>query len=228
MKPDALILVVSATSAEVGPLQQEIERTWLPREGLFGRFFEKNNRACQFLVTGVGAPETLLSLGDLPKDLRPKLVLHLGIAGSFDRNLSLGQVVEVVSETYADLGAEDAEGRFHDLYALGLDDPDRFPYQKGLLHNPLPLALPNIPLVSGLTANTVSGHAGRIAARAAQFPATVESMEGAAVFDFCLRRGWPFAQLRGLSNYVEPRNRAAWQIERAVAHLNDVGKAILD
>ncbi len=128
----------------------------------------------------------------------------------------------MVSERYADLGAEDRDGHFLDLYELGLDDPDRFPFTGGKLLNPRPLGLEGTLPVSGLTANTASGQAERIGALAGRCPVQVESMEGAAVFDCCLRMGWAFAQLRGISNYVEPRDRAQWQIGLAVSRLNAV------
>jgi hypothetical protein len=34
--------------------------------------------------------------------------------------------------------------------------------------------------------------------------------------------GWSFAQVRGLSNYVEPRDRTQWQIALAVSRVNAV------
>jgi futalosine hydrolase len=35
--------------------------------------------------------------------------INLGIAGSFDRNIALGDVVEITEDTFAELGAEDDE-----------------------------------------------------------------------------------------------------------------------
>ena len=37
------------------------------------------------------------------------LAINLGIAGSFDRNIALGEVVEITEDTFAELGAEDDE-----------------------------------------------------------------------------------------------------------------------
>jgi futalosine hydrolase len=50
-------------------------------------------------------------------------------------------------------------------------------------------------------------------------------MEGAAFFYACLQQqGLGFVQIRALSNYVEPRNRAAWQIPQAIEHLGQTVK----
>ena len=45
-------------------------------------------------------------------------------------------------------------------------------------------------------------------------------MEGAALHYVCLQMAQPFLQLRAISNYVMPRDRAAWKIGDAVTALN--------
>jgi futalosine hydrolase len=54
-----------------------------------------------------------------------------------------------------------------------------------------------------------------------------ESMEGAAVFYVAGMLDIPVMQLRTISNYVEPRNRAAWRIQEAIQVLNDLLISIL-
>ena len=56
----------------------------------------------------------------------------------------------------------------------------------------------------------------------------VESMEGAAFMYACLLRDLPFAQVRAVSNVVEPRNRDAWKMREAVTHLNETALEILE
>lgn len=230
MKDLSPILIVSATRFETAPLRDAVAKTHevLPTATGEGWQCPATGRTVVFFPAGVGVPETLLSMAQLTPDFRPGLVMQVGIAGSFDRGLALGQVVEVVTERYADLGADDRDGRFLDLYALGLDDPDRFPFSGGLLINPKPLGIGGMQQVSGLTTNTASGRADRIDALSERCRAHVESMEGAALFDFCLRRGWAFAQLRGISNYVEPRDRSQWQIGPAIENLCETVAAWLN
>jgi futalosine hydrolase len=45
-------------------------------------------------------------------------------------------------------------------------------------------------------------------------------MEGAAFFYSCAQAGLPSIQLRAISNWVEPRNRDAWNIPLAISNLN--------
>jgi len=62
---------------------------------------------------------------------------------------------------------------------------------------------------------------------AASDPVT-ESMEGAAFFYACKQAGVPCLQIRAVSNYVEKRNRDAWQIGLAIKNLNSFAAEFLD
>jgi futalosine hydrolase len=50
-----------------------------------------------------------------------------------------------------------------------------------------------------------------------RFNALCESMEGAAAAHVCALHDIPFLEVRGVSNLVEDRDRAAWRIAEAVA-----------
>ena len=49
----------------------------------------------------------------------------------------------------------------------------------------------------------------------------LESMEGAAFFYACEEYKLPCLQIRAVSNYVEKRNRANWDIPLAIKNLNN-------
>jgi futalosine hydrolase len=130
-------------------------------------------------------------------------------------------VVHVVSERFGDLGVEEADGRFTDLFELGLLESSQKPYVNGLLYNPGASESRFLPPVKGLTVHKVHGNETSIAAIRQKYPdAQVESMEGAAFFYGCLQSDVSFLEIRGISNYVEPRNREAWQLPLAIEHLN--------
>ncbi|MFN4080474.1 MAG: futalosine hydrolase [Saprospiraceae bacterium] len=207
------ILVVVATQAEIAPL--------LTRLAPFrrGDVFVWGGLHVRVLVAGVGLMATAWNLGRVLSDEAPDFALQAGVGGAIDRSLSLGEVVYVVSEAVADLGAETAEGDLLDLFALGLTDPDGPPFRAGLLHAP-PASF--LRAVSGVSVNAVHGSAASIERLRRRYPhAQVESMEGAAFFYACLNAGLPFAQIRAISNYVEPRNRDAWNLSLAIANLNE-------
>lgn len=220
MKKPLSILLAAATSMEWEPT-----RTFLREAADHSGddFYRLGQLRIQLLETGPGIPDSIYRLTKvLNQPERPDLVLHVGIAGAFNRSVSLGTVFTVGSDRFADLGAQTAEDGFLDLFELGLADSDQIPYQSGQL---LPIApkfpLPDLPVASAITVNTVSGTATRISQLHDRYPADLESMEGAAVLYVCNRERMPVLALRAVSNYVEPRNREAWEMGLAIRNLND-------
>lgn len=193
------ILIVAATAFETADLRDKIPENHV-----------------QFLHTGIGMVNTAYHLGKYLAKNRPDLVINIGIAGSFDRNIALGEVVEVVEDTFSEMGAED-NGNFLDMEKMG------FPIaQTPLLYNTIHQAKPSpfqIKKVNALTVNTVHGEMESIAACQKRWNKQIETMEGAAFFQIMAMEKLPFYAFRSISNYVEPRNRANWQIPLALENL---------
>ncbi|MBI5696839.1 MAG: hypothetical protein HZC51_14090 [Nitrospirae bacterium] len=80
--------------------------------------------------------------------------------------------------------------------------------------------VPGFKVISGpfLTVSTISGTAARGAELFARYGALCENMEGAAAAQVAALYGVPFAEVRGISNMVEDRNRDAWDIPSATAN----------
>lgn len=191
------ILIVAATEAEIAPLVE-----------VLGSDIET-------LVTGVGMTATAFALGRHLASRRYDLAINLGIAGSFDRTIALGSLVEVSEDTFAELGAED-DARFLPLSALGLGDVAFAPTAKLRDLD----GSQSLPQARGITVNTVHGNCGSIERVVARLAPQVETMEGAAFFYACGQASIPCLQIRAVSNYVERRNRDAWRIGLAIANLN--------
>jgi futalosine hydrolase len=157
---------------------------------------------------------------------KPDFILQAGIAGSFHPDLPIGSVVQVVRETYAELGAESPEG-YLNLEALGFAN-----FKAGgrtyfnAIDNPNP-PLAGIESVTGISVNRVHGTAESIAQIRQQWNADIESMEGAAFFQVCLEHTISFAEIRAISNFVEPRNRESWDIPGALGKLSDAEDELL-
>jgi futalosine hydrolase len=182
------------------------------------------------LTTGVGmvaaAAWCSRALGRATYDL----ALNLGVCGSFDPELPPGTVVHVVSDRLAELGAEDGE-RFLTVEELGLGGSVSEPHAGGVMINRDPPALASLralPSVTAITVNTTSGHEPSIAALVTRFNPQVESMEGAGFMHACLIHDVPFAQVRGVSNMVERRNREAWKMPVAIRAVCNTALDILD
>jgi futalosine hydrolase len=193
------VLVVAATEFEVEIENQE-SRT--------------KNQDLEFLITGVGMVATAFSLGNHLATHKYDLAINLGIAGSFDQNIILGEVVEITEDTLAELGAEDSE-EFLTIESMGFGEsvfkPSASLSQFGNF---------NLKQATAITVNTVHGHEPSIKKLNSRIQPQLESMEGAAFFYACKQANVPCLQIRAVSNYVEKRNRDTWQIGRAIKNLN--------
>lgn len=204
------LLIVAATEAEIAPFLKKISG---------------NNAGIGVLVTGVGVPATVYQLTRALLQNRYDLVINAGIAGTFDTAVPVGTVVQVASDCFADLGAEDGDD-FLDVFRLGLTESGSAPYTNGRLENGFRVS--GLPAAEGITVNTVHGNQARIERTRALFPAMVESMEGAGFFYVCLNQGQRCLQVRAISNYVEKRNRENWNIPLAVKNLNTALAGIVE
>lgn len=211
------ILLCSATPFEIAPTVQWLETHFQAKaEGVF----ERENLIVQTLVTGVGMTATAFQLGYFFAQSQPNWVINAGIGGAFDEKLNIGDVVQIISERFGDLGVEEADGRFTDVAELGFS-------AQSVLSNPNE-AIPQLTGCHGLTVNKVHGTAGSIQKILGKYPdVQVESMEGAAFFYACLAAKVPFVEIRSISNRMEPRNRDAWDLPLAVRNLNEVLVGIL-
>lgn len=220
------ILIVSATLFEIQPLIDWLKADYDSETALV---FTKGELSIEVLITGVGMMHTAFALGNfLTAKPYIDLAINAGIAGAFNRKLKLGEVVNVISDQFGDLGVEEADGQFTGIHQMGLIEPDSFPFKDGLITNPNVEKTPFLPGVQGLTVNKVHGNSINIGKIKAQYPdADIETMEGVAFFYACMQMKVAALQIRAISNYVESRNKNKWKIGMAIDHLNMVLKEMI-
>jgi futalosine hydrolase len=148
-----------------------------------------------------------------------QFVINIGIAGSLTDELRIGEVVLVVTDEFADLGIE-KENEFLTLFESGFMDENDFPFEQGMLKASESNGLFDLKKVRGITTNKSHGRAASISEIKSKFSAQVESMEGAVVIYVCNWFGIPCFQIRSVSNFVEPRDSAKWNIPMALEKLN--------
>lgn len=222
------ILLVAATLAEIAPLKH-----WLEQEARLRRpdqYTLAEQLHVDVLYSGVGMASTAFSLGTVLAHQNYQLAIQLGIGGALDPELKQGEIVEIISERFADLGAATAEGNFLSLGQLGLQEQESGIFTPdGQIINPDSASLgTSIKSCHGISVNTVNGYPPHIEQLRQRHPnAQVESMEGAAFFFACRHKGIHFTQIRGISNYVEARNRNNWAIPLAIEQLNTVAIGLL-
>jgi futalosine hydrolase len=199
------ILIVAATHAELYGVFNTFE---LPQEDFV------QTTAFDVLITGVGMTATAFALGfHLPG--RYELVLNLGIAGSFNRDIPLGSVLQIDTDEFSELGAEDKQ-EFLTIDQLGFGKGKYLSRYLGKSS-----AVLNLQKVHGITVNTVHGNTASIAEIITRLKPDTESMEGAAVFYCAEKANLNVLQIRSISNYVEERNRDNWKIGLAIKELNN-------
>jgi len=218
-------LLVSATVMEIRPFLDGLPLIEKQSEQL-SRYQYKQS-VIDVLVPGVGMVPTAYFLGKQLALEHYDLVLNAGIAGTFNKSLPLGSVVNVVEDCVPELGAEDGD-QFLSVFQLGLADPDAIPYTSGRLindildkKNPVNLEIiRKLPKVTGITSNTIRGNAESIARIRRVAKADLESMEGAAFFYACFSEGVSCLQIRAISNLVEERDKSRWELSLALKNLN--------
>ncbi len=156
------------------------------------------------------------------------VVLSLGVAGGFRGRAAVGDVVVADRVVVADLGVESPGGFLStaDVFGVDAEWALRTPYPPGVARR---LTDAGLAVRTGavLTVSTVTGTDERAQRLAAAHPTAVaEAMEGYGVLTACRAHGTPFGEVRSVSNVVERRDRAAWDVAGALRTLSAVAAAL--
>lgn len=209
------ILILAATPFECYDFREMVasEATALAERGLY----------IDFLIGGVGMVHTSIRLMEYLHNTEVDVAIQMGVAGSFREKFPPLSIVQVASEAFGDMGAEDRDG-YLDLFEMNLWEPNEPPFENKLLFAPELFPLPHftaLPEAHGITVNTVSGKKETIVLRRKKYAADVESMEGAAFHFICSKYQLPFRQIRCISNYVTPRDTSTWKLKESIRQLNE-------
>ncbi|MES2678405.1 MAG: futalosine hydrolase [Bacteroidota bacterium] len=203
------ILIVAATALEITPVLRHIKIVPQATEGLFTGALNVS-----VLITGVGMVNTAYNMGKYVHD-DFEYIINAGICGAFDPSLKTGEVVLVISDVLAELGAEDGDN-FIPYKDLGLGGTDTY-RSKHQMQNTL---IGSLKEVKGITVNKVHGNDASIKKIVDLHQPAVESMEGAAFLRACENSPARCLQIRAISNLVEKRDKSKWNIPLAVENLN--------
>lgn len=206
------ILIVSATKHEVEPFLTAFNITVT---GNIGFFPSRSHPGLAVLITGVGMVNTAHFIGRYFLSAF-NFTINVGICGAFNRNIKIGEVVNVVKDTLSEMGAEDGD-QFIKYSDLNLGGTNKFEYR---LDDEVD-RIDELKQVQGITVNTVHGNEQSIKKVVELFNPDVESMEGAAFFRACEHLPGSIIQIRAVSNYVEKRDKSKWNIPLAISNLNE-------
>jgi len=214
------ILVCAATELELSFAFPELDESIVPLPGVL------QHRHNYYAVTGIGLPHTVFHLTRLIQEIQPDLVLHVGICGAYPGSgLQIGEVVRVGREVFADIGVEDADGRFisaDDLEFNGNWVIDETPPEEVAKVASELDPLYALPVVTGCSVNLSSGQDKTAKARSKKYEAQIESMEGAGVFFVCKEMKVPAMEIRAVSNIAGNRDLDMWDKDLAVQKLGEL------
>ena len=199
------ILLIAATAKEIQPFFEYYRNT-------------RDLKNIDILITGIGLTAATYHLLDQIHLKRPQFIIQAGVAGSFDKTISLGTVVIVKRDTIADQSVIELK-KLKTLFDLRLIPHNQFPFRKGWLEND---RLPHSRLkkVNAVSVNEITTSRRKLLFYKEVFNPSVESMEGAALHYTCLMEKLPFIQLRAISNYVGERDKNKWEMKKSILNLN--------
>lgn len=182
------------------------------------------------LVAGVGLAQAAASTAVALSSGSYDLVINAGIAGGFSGKTDIGSLVLSSEIIAADLGAETAQG-FCSLDQLELGTSRIRADAEYVSQIEKSLQMKGIPVKKGpiLTVSTVTGTQETADELIQRVPeAVAEGMEGFGVATAARLKGVPVLEMRAVSNFVGPRNRAAWRIEEALFTLEKASSALME
>lgn len=225
MKP---VLVIAAVPQEIAILEHALEYPSRSRLSLFPTVDGiVGSMPAVICLSGVGKINAAGATAVMIERYQPQLVISTGCAGAYPGSgLSIGDLAVAGAETLGDEGVITSQG-WLDLQGMKLpclvQGEQRFynelPFSVQAVEKAMTLANTcGISLMRGrfITVSTCSGTDRQGEELARRFNAICENMEGAAVAQTCLRYGVDCLEIRGISNLVEERNMAAWDIAGAV------------
>jgi futalosine hydrolase len=213
------ILLVAATELEVKPFIEKAGGYLGSKE--CPKLIHFHHLTIDVLITGVGLVFTSYKLVKALTLKKYNLIINAGIAGSFNRNIPIGDVVIVGEEEFGDLGIEDKSG-FHTIFEMGFIKANEFPFENACLKYSIPKEFEHLELkqVKAISSNMAHGDELKIKQLFKKFNPDIETMEGAAFFYVCLMEKSNFIQIRAISNYVEGRDASKWNIPLAIENLS--------
>ncbi|MFO7843231.1 MAG: futalosine hydrolase [Bacteroidales bacterium] len=214
------VLIVSATEKEILPVKKNLKIN--VSNACMMKYTVVKDLEVDYLITGVGCTFTTYALSQRLQAKKYDLVINAGIAGSFNPDLKIGDVVWVEKDEFAGLGIEDGEN-FYTLFDKNFLNSNEFPFKNGQLENPNRFkqnVFQSLQKVKAITSDITHGNKETIEKIQQKFSADIETMEGAAFFYVCLKEGVQFMAIRSISNFMEERNIQKWDIPLAIQNLN--------
>lgn len=199
-------LIIIPTGIEAAQILEKLDA-----EKYGDRLYSSPDKAIDIFICGAGMPASIMNTSLFLADKSYDLVILAGIAGSFKDTIPIGELVDVKTENFADLGYSE-QGEFGNFFHLKEWSES---YMGGSVTNPNQQIMDAYPFKQ-VTSNSVN----LCNVEKTGIPeADIENMEGAGLFLLFEKLNIPFLEIRAISNMVRDRNKANWNIPLAVENL---------
>lgn len=222
------IVVTASTMLELSELVRGTSALEINGVGHL-KVFRGSLRGTEIIIgrTGIGKVNAAIAATLLMERYPPDLLVNTGCGGAFPGGgLGVGDLAIADSECFADEGVQAPEGwQGIELIGIPLFEGrgervfNRVALDGGRAQETLSCAGAHgfrAGVGPFLTVSTCSGTDLQAAELLRRFPGLCENMEGAAVAQVALIYGVPFLEVRGISNMVEDRDLARWDLKGAV------------
>ena len=192
--------------------------------------------------SGIGKAAAAATCITLLISCRPQALWLFGCGGAYPgTGLKIGDLALADCEIFGDEGVDTDQG-FHDLASMGLvmrqaSRPfyntwpvDRQLYDWAQPHLSGQAAKSSITLCSGhfVTVSSCTGTATKAKEIVRRTRGICENMEGAAVALACQQLSIPLLEMRGISNLVEDRDTARWDLAAGMTAAQNAVMALLE
>jgi futalosine hydrolase len=188
-----------------------------------------------YIPSGIGKVNAAHAATLMINSQNPSLIINFGIGGAYPSSgMAVGDVAIATKEIYTDEGVWLKEG-LQTMEAIGIpliqagrrryygefpmaDRQNRKLIRRRLLNRWERYTGVSIKTGPFATVSACTGTREKADEIEKRFGVICENMEGAAVAQISALYGIPLIEVRGISNIVEERNRASWDIATAAEH----------
>jgi hypothetical protein len=211
------ILLVASSTENIAPTLDHLEKTW---ERVSFSEYENGKMTIFPLVTGYASIFMPYALAKFSEIETIDYVVYAGLAAGTTRIVEIGQTVNVGRDILGDVGIEESDKEFKDMFDLKIHDRTRFPFFKGEIFNEDIINPLKQRVVKNISVNTIPGTFETIEALNKKYHAEIVTTNGAAFAYSCKMLDVKYLQLRTIYRYLEPTTIRNREREFAVRNLN--------
>ncbi len=204
------LLIVTATKIEAQRIISDLKLREISEQ-----FYSSKEINTDLLISGIGIPATIFSMFAYA-DLRIyDLIINAGIAGSFSESIPIGNIINVSSDSFGDIGLNTKDG-FLPIFESKLNSAFKNLINNGFIYNTsdFPSFFRDLQKVKAVTVNIPEVKLYK--------NTEIETMEGAAFMLVCKHFKKNFIQLRGISNIIGITKRDDWDINKPIDNYTEL------